>query len=373
MILNYHGVAVAPAELNAWLINNSGYDEDGDVDPSAIARYASKVKNVEVAYLGRKANDTLENHICAYGPHIAGVNLTAAGNPKHWVVATGRDENKTTYLINDPNGGIAATLTQKYNNKYSGIRAFGGPEHIYTDLSGIRIKFYSPGELLLIDPEGRRVGYDPIKGVFYDEIPGASYETSYLADVESGDPGPPMKELEVMQPLTGDYELRVTGTDIGTYDLTIAAYDVEQNPSGKKKFDNIPIIPGQIYSYGFSFAKTVGSELEVFGGFDGRGQRPVDVNKFLSYISPAQSQTKLPAGTTRYNLMISYSDTILPSTFDAKLNGVDISSLFNPTQGGLETVAIALAPGRNTLVLAVEGNLPDRVARDSDRLVFIVP
>jgi len=111
----------------------------------------------------------------------------------------------------------------------------------------------------------------------------------------------------------------------------------------------------------------------VPGNFDGKGQRPSDVNKFLSYVTPTQSTTTLPAGTTSFSLVIIYDKNIIPSTFTAELNGIDIKSLFHPTPGSAESVSLNLNPGRNTLVLSVEGNLPNRVARDTDRLVFIVP
>ena len=52
---------------------------------------------------------------------------------------------------------------------------------------------------------------------------------------------------------------------------------------------------------------------------------------------------------------------------------MDLTSEFNPTPGGSDMVQIPLQPGRNVLKLSVDGQLPNRVATDSDRLVFIVP
>ena len=90
-------------------------------------------------------------------------------------------------------------------------------------------------------------------------------------------------------------------------------------------------------------------------------------------MRPSERQTTLPAGTTTYNMIISYGDTIIPSTFNAELNGMDITSLFNPAPGGTEAVTLNLSQGRNTLVLSVDANLTNRIAGDKDRLVFIVP
>jgi hypothetical protein len=180
------------------------------------------------------------------------------------------------------------------------------------------------------------------------------------------------KELVAPRPPAGDYQLQVTGTGAGTYTLDIQAYDPDLNAS-TELFEDMPISSGQVHVYGFYFAKTVGAEIEVTGSFDGGGQRPRDVNKFLSYSSPTASRTALPTGTTTYPLMIFYGKTVLPASFRAELNGADISTWFHPTPGGHEFVSLPVQPGRNVLVLSVDGNLPNRVATDTDRLVFIVP
>ncbi len=48
-------------------------------------------------------------------------------------------------------------------------------------------------------------------------------------------------------------------------------------------FEDMPITLGRVHGYAFHFAKTAGAEIEVSGMFDGRGQRPSDVNEFFSY------------------------------------------------------------------------------------------
>ena len=65
---------------------------------------------------------------------------------------TGQDKDLTTHLINDPNGGVATTLAARYANTYGSVRRFGGPEYTYTDITGIVIRFHSPGELLITNP-----------------------------------------------------------------------------------------------------------------------------------------------------------------------------------------------------------------------------
>jgi hypothetical protein len=148
-----------------------------------------------------------------------------------------------------------------------------GSDNTYTDRTGFRITFYSPGELLFTDPQGHRVGYDPRSRVSYHEIPLARYDSFYIEDAETGDPGPEIKELEVAQPVSGNYQLQVIGTGTGKYTLRIRAYDPDLNPSGAN-FKDIAITPGEVHSYGFNYAKTVGSPIQVVP-ITGVMQKPV--------------------------------------------------------------------------------------------------
>ncbi|MBI3477595.1 MAG: hypothetical protein HY010_17830, partial [Acidobacteria bacterium] len=286
--------------------------------------------------------DDAERYICTYGPQMLGVKPDARGRPGHWITATGRDEERSTYLINDPNGGSATTLADGYGNSFRGTRTFGRPSQAYTDISGLTIRFHSPGELLLTDPQGSRVGYDPVQQLEYNEIPDAYYEGIHLADAESGDPGPLTMDLFVPKPLAGDYKLEVFGTGDGTYALEVHAYDPELNPS-IHEFIDVAISPGTLHTYAFRYSKQVGVGLEfgaVVGNFDGKGQRPADVNKFLSYVVPTEGTTTLTAGTTKYGLVVIYDRAVIPGTFKAELNGRDVGASFKPVPGGAESVGI---------------------------------
>ena len=108
--------------------------------------------------------------------------------------------------------------------------------------------------------------------------------------------------------------------------------------------------------------------------FDGKGGRTMDVNTFLGYKNPNQAQTQLDLGETSYTVHVYYGRTIDPSTFTAELNRQDVSEWFSPQPFSNEEVELPLQKGRNTLVLSVEGTRNDgKRAKDTDRLVFIVP
>ncbi len=111
-------------------------------------------------------------------------------------------------------------------------------------------------------------------------------------------------------------------------------------------------------------------ELELFNG---GGQKPDDVNLFLRYANPKESQTELPAGQNTFEVLIYYGKTIKKETFKATLNDQDIKSLFYPVPGGGDYVKLNLKNGRNVLEFSVDGlNQRGQVANDKDRLVLIV-
>lgn len=106
--------------------------------------------------------------------------------------------------------------------------------------------------------------------------------------------------------------------------------------------------------------------------FNGGGQRPPDVNLFLTYASPTDSPVTVTGGTT-FPVTLAYSPAVIPSSFSAMLNGADVTGLFHPVPGTFETVTLSLQAGKNTLILTIDGTRSDgHVAKDTDRLVFNV-
>ncbi len=385
MLLRYHAITTGkdgqpatPTNLNNWLKGEEdGYIPIGNVNWGKLYKYSNNNIKFISPILYREDDPnidaTLKNAVCDKGPQIIHTK-----NSGHFVVASGQDMAGTTWLISDPDGGNYTTLTDvaEYNNTYQSIRKFGGPEYYYPYLQYMEIRLYpydSPGELVLKDPEGRRAGYDPIAGVKYREIPNSSYGLEGLDDHGTGAPGPKSIVISVGRPMAGGYDLQVIGTEGGNYGLWIYVVDQSDN-SKSKRFDRIPISPGVVHTYAINYSDTVATNTEFMGGFDGKGQRPRDVNKFLSFSNPTQARTELPAGTNTFDLVIFYDKTTIPGSFKAELNGTNITSLFSPALGKTEVVKLNLASGSNTLIVSIEGTvIRGRVTKDTDRLVFIVP
>lgn len=387
MVLQYHGVTVGAdgkpvtvENLDAWLSDpqNGGYNEVGGILLSKLRKYSNGKVTLRERIDG--ANDvTLRTSLCSFGPAIIPVNSPSTGEPgKHSVVAIGRDHptNPTTWKVNDPDGGVVTTLAGKtvYGNQYYGLRVFAGPERTFAHNGRIIAHLFSPAELLFTDPLGRRTGFDPVTNTSFNEIPRAGYGEDGLEDLTSDSPADSWKEFDVVEPPDGTYELTVTGTAFGTYNLLMLTEDLAGDEQGRQTFRDIPTAPGVVHKYSLNYSATPGAPLQFSGGFDGRGQRPSDVNKFLTYANPTSSRTQLQAGETTFPLTIFYGPTILSQTFRATLNGADLSHLFAPTPGGHQVALLPLARGSNTLVLTVQGTTTSgRVATDTDRLVFLVP
>ncbi len=122
---------------------------------------------------------------------------------------------------------------------------------------------------------------------------------------------------------------------------------------------------------GQTIGPVLATELKLI---DGKGQRPTDVNTFLRYSNPTTVSTTLAPGVRKFDLVVFYGPTTVPTTFTAELNGVAITPKFHPTPGSFDVVRLDLQPGSNTLVLSVEGRRSDgRLGRDTDRLTFNVP
>lgn len=377
MVFGYFRASITPPDLNNFLkARNQGYVGAGSVN-SAVAIQYPRSQNVSVTFNGAGATSALSQAVCSAGPQLMGVkcvNRHGVQKATHWVLAYGQDQKKTTWLIMDPNGGKPINLSDKYAG-FCETRTFQGPEFTFTDQRGLTVSFHSPGELLITDPSGRRLGFDPLTNQSFTEIPGSFYDDVGLQDdvtelpADDTDTG---KSLGLVSPATGDYTLTVTGTGTGTYNMEIQGLDVNGQPS-LSTFQNVPISTNLVEQMILHYDSTAGSQIQLSGGFDGGGQRPRDVNQFLTYGNPAASQTSLPAGTTSFPMLIFYAPAVIPATFSATLNKTDVTALFHPAAGGHEFVSLPLQSGRNVLLLSINGNLPSRVATDTDRLVFQVP
>jgi hypothetical protein len=361
IILSYHGYAANPSSLNGLLtgLGANGFDNQGNVNSQGAIHHLQG-QGVKI-YGPIASTGTLRNDVCRYGPQLVRVTF----RDQHWVTAYGvQDDGKI--LVRDPMNQVS-TLTGIRDE-----RVYSGPAFNFKDqITGLKFTFHSPVEIFVTDPMGRRAGFDPATQTTFNEIPNAFYNQSLGeedATTDEDDPNPG-KALEVFGDVDGDYALTVTGTATGSYEAEIQAFDINDN-TPRFTIPTTPTSPGQVQTYLVHFERNDATRAELAGGFDGGGQRPRDVNKFLTYGNPSSATTTLPAGTTTFPMAIFYATNILPSTFSVVMNGVDVTAQFHPAPGTNEIVALTLPPGKSVLKLSVDGQLPTRVATDTDRLVL---
>jgi hypothetical protein len=113
------------------------------------------------------------------------------------------------------------------------------PANIFA-IYGLKLLLYSPGEVGIIDPAGRKIGtfvHDDGTGnlVFRDfqEIPGASYL--------GGSSHP--KEIIIPKPISGDYRIQLMGIGTGSY--TLAMQKIINNQVSSQKESNGVFEPGK--------------------------------------------------------------------------------------------------------------------------------
>ena len=221
-------------------------------------------------------------------------------------------------------------------------------------------------DIVVVDPRGRRTGFDPAAGANYREIPRSSYleEGSVQRTVA----------VAIGQPIDGRYNLEVIGTGPGTYALDVRGWDRNGDGTGRPHFRPIPTARGSVHRYHLQYSAVPNAPPTVRGGFEGAGQKPDDTDAFLTYANPTRLDTPLAAGDSTFPLLIFYSGSIQPVTFSAMLDDINISSRFTPRPGTTELVLIPLRAGSNALVLSVQGTTTaGQLATDIDRLTFRVP
>ena len=168
-------------------------------------------------------NVRLDQILAAGKLAIMGVNQEG-----HYVLVTGKTtvNGEPTYTINDPLLG-ATTLFDAYDDVYSSFRVLS---QVSSPPGMLSVSGHSPIELLITDPLGRRIGYDPATGTILNEIPNADYFMETLApNGGSGQGGNALqsKNLVLYTPEEGAYTIQVSGTGIGPYQVLSTALTQE--------------------------------------------------------------------------------------------------------------------------------------------------
>jgi hypothetical protein len=184
------------------------------------------------------------------------------------VVATGEtvSDGSHTWYLNDP-GGLDADL---FTDSLTTLQARYGDQAFWmewlwmptgpTNLASLTVALGSPGELLVTDPQGRRTGFDPRRGISFNEIPDAFYGIQEIADA-NGQTTPALKVFDLSEPLDGSYNIQLIGTGSGAYKLDIVNHDQLGEPtsttlSGEIQADSVD-------AYRLEYSSTPGAGVET--------------------------------------------------------------------------------------------------------------
>ena len=212
---------------------------------------------------------TIEKEICAGNPVLLRVAREASVyDPKtrqttiklrdHTVIATGTtlDSNgKLSFIVNDPSRNELAnqnislekmavrTDPIKFGAQY---KYFIGYDHYVqaADPAMISITSSNNIDFIIVDPSGRRVGYDPTTNSQYNEIPGSIYFND-ASDANHASPDevqiagniPNINRLFANQDvLDGEYQLLVFPTQPGVGNISIYKTDADGYTNDREEY-----------------------------------------------------------------------------------------------------------------------------------------
>ena len=134
------------------------------------------------------------------------------------------------------------------------------------NMSGTQVD--PPIETLLIDPSGRKKGYNPDTASLIHEIPHAIYAQDDSIgidseeDVPASEQPPAYSALEVTQPMSGEYQIQVFGKEVGEYELSVRGHTSDAELRLEQKYFGLTE-KGRIAEFRLNFNKTPGSVSTV--------------------------------------------------------------------------------------------------------------
>ena len=295
MIMRFHeiitdidGNDVNPKTYNEWLTANNGYYPDGDIKWPKINYYSKNQFGVSrLLYHGLskfKDTTTLDGYLSDLNPTILYERVSVQGTTtSHYIVADGKLSN--TYTIRDPAwyntrrlNQTADSFVQNYYNNFYGLRLFSSVAVLPDSIS---VHFASPAEMLFTDPQGRKLGKDPVHNVEYNEISGGVYYQESIGNPfpESSSQNDESKNIWIPEPVSGQYDIQVIGTGSGDYTLDILTYDQTGNSKDITQTGNILSDITQEFELNYSAVSAEQTKLQRIVNIDIKpGSDPNSIN-----------------------------------------------------------------------------------------------
>ena len=244
------GTDLTPLKLLQWLNSHNGFKSStASLDWPAIANFsrasftANGSNQPQLTFRRfEKSADSIEKYLSWGIPVVTRVRSPRLGGDEHFVLSKGigvrvdgGDSLRGTYLVDDP-GFSKSTLmgffthsdpvasSTNHPNRFTNSTLFSIAQTDHPNYEWVEINVHSPAELVVTDPAGRRVGFDPGQNVHYDEIPSAQYYLDGPIDdiVDGSQSTLEIKSVYISQPISGDYKVKVIGTGTGSYEVSMS-------------------------------------------------------------------------------------------------------------------------------------------------------
>jgi hypothetical protein len=125
----------------------------------------------------------------------------------------------------------------------------------------------------------------------------------------------------------------------------------------------------------YATGTTIGPVLTAERDFiNSSGELSSNPNEFFRFAMPLELKYKVPAGTRYINMVVRFGNPIIPATFEARVNRIDITPLFSVAAGAENVAVIPLNPGRNAIQFSIQGSNLSGKGKDivTEKAKFVV-
>lgn len=237
--------------------------------------------------------EDMELQICSGNPVILEVPSPSAPNDprkSHFVLAVGTTvkNGQKTFLIQDPASDLNGESILSDN--YAVVR---GARLYRPALDPAMMHIYASAHIdfVVTDPLGRRAGRNPITGIAYDEIPGASYlleagiADANLSDGQDNSTQPQRVFENVESPIEGTYSVQIYSLSGGPYEIQTYGFDVNGDINALSSRQGT-LLPGGMASLTFAQSN---APLETDESREGK----IKIRKAVVLERPGRAEDKV--------------------------------------------------------------------------------
>mgnify|MGYP001610347823 FL=1 len=317
MFITNNKLMASYSDINGSLIWGKAMEYLGNIE--------NGVKKTHLTLDFYNASSTADSAIINNYINFAKPAIAYSGQFGHYFII----DNKfaATYGIKDPAWYNTKTLNENdnpsqyirgYNNKFSTTNLFSYLPISKQISAAMYLYLASPAEYLITDPQGRRLGIDPITNINYNEIPNANYSSDgpiVSSDTPlNQDSLHRVKTLYIPNPLDGNYDVKVIGTGTGSYAVTSVIYDNNGNSQTENLYGNT--LPNLSVDYSLNFNSS-SSQNTVFA--------PADTTPPIISYTAFVSQYLLNSAPLQFNFTATDAGVGVFSV-TSTLDGVSITS-----------------------------------------------